>query len=46
MATAHSHGTTAEPRTHNLPLPSEYATCYATEVGASSINEAAKIKYK
>ena len=25
--------TTAEHRTHNLPVPSEYATCYATDVG-------------
>ena len=26
-----SLGTTAEPRTHNLPVPSECATCYATD---------------
>ena len=30
----HNHGTTAEPRTHNLPVPSECATCYATDAGS------------
>ncbi len=28
-----SHGTAAEPRAHNLLVPSECATCYATDAG-------------
>ena len=33
MATTQSHSTTAELRTHNLPVPSECAACYATDAG-------------
>ncbi len=29
----HTYGNTAEPQTHNLPIPSEYAKCCATGAG-------------
>ncbi len=37
MATTQSHVTTAEPRTHNLPVASECTTCYATDAGLKNL---------